>query len=117
LLASPWLLKNAVYTGNPFYPFFYPTANISQFRLDAYQLSAWGDWRDVLLLPIRATMSGVEGTPGYSTTISPLFLGLAPLVLLIWKRYDLLQRKALTSALLVSLAGLVSWVVSAFWGY
>lgn len=112
LLSTPWLLKNLLFTGNPIYPFLFPTEHVTLFRQSFYQLSTWGDWRDVLFLPWRATMSGIEGTPGYSATIGPLFLALAPLVFVKWKRYTWLQRQSLTAGALVGFAGLFVWAIA-----
>jgi len=112
LLTAPWLLKNVLFTGNPLYPFLFASEGVSRFRLDFYQLSTWGDWRDVVFLPIRATMAGIEGTPGYSATVGPLLLALAPLAFLKWRKFDLRQREILTCCAVLGLGGLAIWAIA-----
>jgi hypothetical protein len=77
LVSSPWWVKNALATGNPFYPFFFPAGEMDAFRLWMYQSQpAWGGLKEALLLPWQATVWGVEGAPGFSASIGPLLLGL-----------------------------------------
>ncbi len=77
LIAMPWLLKNAVATGNPFYPLIFPAGAMDAVRLRLYQsVVPWGGWQDAIFLPLRATYWGVEGANGYGASIGPLLLGL-----------------------------------------
>ena len=78
IISLPWWIKNWIYTGNPFFPFIFPSREPG---MDAgiriYQNApAWGNWQDILLLPIRATYMGIEGAAGYGASIGPLLLGL-----------------------------------------
>ncbi len=68
--AIPWLIKNAVFSGNPLAPFTLATGNGNLIQ----SLSPFGNLLDVFLLPIRATLIGIEGGVGYSHSIGPLFL-------------------------------------------
>jgi hypothetical protein len=77
LVALPWLVKNWLATGNPFYPLIFPSGAMDAVRLRLYQsIVPWGGWQDALILPLRATYWGVEGSVGYSASIGPLLLGL-----------------------------------------
>ena len=77
VVSLPWLIKNLAATGNPIYPFLFPSGAVNVYRMSLYQsLPAWGDWRDFFLLPIRATVLGYEGAPGYAAAAGPLLLGL-----------------------------------------
>jgi len=114
----PWWVKNLVATGNPFYPFLVPAGEMDAFRLTHYNLPPWGDIFEAGLLPIRATINGIEGTPGYSASIGPLLLGLGPLVLLRWKNRSSNQQHTLKTSFIISILGLFIWAVaSRFSGY
>jgi hypothetical protein len=77
LVALPWLIKNLIATGNPFYPLLFPAGAMDAVRLRLYQQGApWGGWQDLVFLPLRATYWGVEGANGYGASIGPLLLGL-----------------------------------------
>jgi hypothetical protein len=66
LVASPWWIKNIIYTGNPLYPFCYEIfggANWDQERSEVLSLAlkGWGGahgFIETLFLPWRLTMSG-----------------------------------------------------------
>jgi hypothetical protein len=113
------LVKNALATGNPLYPFIFPGGAMDAFRQELYQgFPVWGDWRDVLLLPWQATMTGHEGAPGYSASIGPLILGLAPVYVVGWLLKNDPKQKKLWLAAALSAIGLVIWAVgSRFSGY
>jgi hypothetical protein len=112
LVYLPWGIKNMLPTGNPFYPLLFPAGEMDRFRLDFYQQSAWGNWQDVLFLPLRATLAGVEGAPGYSASIGPLLIGLAPFSLLSWSANSRQNRNIVGTALLVFLIGLLIWITA-----
>jgi hypothetical protein len=77
LVAVPWLVKNWLATGNPFYPLIFPSGAMDAVRLRLYQsIIPWGGWQDAVFLPLRATYWGVEGAVGYSASVGPLLLGL-----------------------------------------
>jgi hypothetical protein len=86
-----WLTRNLIVTGNPVYPFFLPAAEMDAVRLSVYQgAQPFGEWWEGLLLPIRATLWGLESAEGYSVSIGPLLLILA--------LANVLRRHALTPA-------------------
>jgi len=112
LLSLPWWIKNALATGNPFYPFFLPTEGMDSFRLNFYGLHPWGDWKEALLLPFRATITGVEGKEGYSASIGPLLLSLSVFSWIGWPSCSSEERNSLRIAASISLMGLLVWMVA-----
>jgi hypothetical protein len=112
LLAGPWFLKNWLATGNPFYPILFPAGAMSSYRLALYQGGAvWGNWLDFVLLPVRATLMGVEAGEGYSASIGPLLVGLGLAAGLIWKAPDGRQRSLVQLSAVVALTGCLVWMV------
>ena len=117
-LSLPWWIKNALATGNPFYPFFIPGGAMDSFRLAFYHIQPWGDWRDVLLLPVMASITGVEGAPGYNASIGPLLLGLGLFSLIKIRESNEKERAALRIAIIAGLSALAIWGIVARWsGY
>jgi hypothetical protein len=109
LVTVPWWLRNMLFTGNPFYPFFFPSGALDQFRLDFYQIPVWGSWLDSVLLPWRAVFLGSEGAPGYSATMGYLLVSLGLCAPLAWKSATSNQRRVLTTSGLIALTGWVVW--------
>ncbi len=113
LTALPWLVKNAIWTGNPFYPFLLPTQSMSALRLALYQNQpAWGGWENVWLLPWQAATSGLEGAPGFGASIGPLLLAFGALAWLGWRTRPADERTAIRSVAIFSVAGIVVWAVA-----
>jgi hypothetical protein len=111
LVACPWLIKNAIFTGDPLYPYLMSTSWVDERRLAYFTYAVHaGDsplWLD-LILPLRATWLGVPGTPGFATDIGPLLLWLVlPAAALFW-------RDRLVRLLIASLG--VGWLLMAIAG-
>ncbi len=111
IMVLPWLLKNFIATGNPMYPFLFAVDDVSRFRMAFYRLPVWGSWLDALLLPFQASLMASEGTPGYSATIGPLLISLAPLAFLSWGHLRAKAAPGVQVARVIALAGVFSWVV------
>ncbi len=112
LFSLPWWIKNAVFTGNPFYPFFFPAGAMNEFRLFNYQhVPIWGNWSSVILLPWQATFWGVEAKDGFSASIGAILVGLSPLVWIGWKSRTEAQRNNIKTALLIVFVGFVVWAI------
>jgi hypothetical protein len=83
---GPFLLKNLLLTGNPFYPFFLPGTFWDDYRAAWYSRPATGlSLPQVLSAPWDATVWGIEGAaivgmPSYGADIGPLLLVLIPLL-------------------------------------
>lgn len=112
LFALPWLLKNLILTGNPVYPFFFASGSMDGTRLGVYQgMEPYGDLFDLFLLPIRATIQGIDGTNGYSVSLGPLFLGFSILAFL---GFEKLNREKKTETLIIGLlcfSGILIWAI------
>lgn len=112
LVFSPWLIKNWLATRQPFYPFLFPYGSMDQFRLDFYQgLALWGNWWESTLLPLKATLEGVEGAPGYSASIGPLILCMAPLAFIGIKKRDQEQTSFISTAAIITVVGIIIWIL------
>lgn len=116
---SPWLLKNLLTTGNPVYPLLFPSGAMTSLRMQGYQdISPWGNWQDILFLPLRATYLGIDAASGYSVTIGPLLLGLGALAWIGLRSRPQSQKNTLQTAIIVALSGIFLWVVgNQFSGY
>ncbi len=119
VFALPWLVKNLINTGNPLYPFFFSSGAMDELRIAVYQgLPPGGNWLDFFLLPLRATVMGVDGAEGYSVSIGPLLLGLGALAWVGSKNHTAEQRGGFENAVLLGLLGLLVWAVgNRFSGY
>ncbi|MBT3388924.1 MAG: hypothetical protein HN413_00780, partial [Chloroflexi bacterium] len=114
LVSAPWWIKNALATGNPVYPFFFQSGAMNAFRLTLQQNQPpWGNWQDLIFLPVRATWTGAEGAPGYSASIGPLLLAFGALAWIGYKARSQDQRNTLGVAALVAVLGLALWAVAA----
>jgi hypothetical protein len=89
LVFAPWVLKNVLATGNPFYPHLWPTDWVSEERLAFYGGSGGSlGWRTAWL-PLALTWLGVEGAEGFAADIGPLLALLAlPGLLVRWRQRD-----------------------------
>lgn len=87
--ASPWYLRNLIFTGNPFYPFIFGGKYWDAFRAEWFSRFGTGLLNDPLqlvLAPWYATIYGVEGAAGYEATIGALLLMLVPLLVVSGQR-------------------------------
>lgn len=110
LVVLPWLGRNLLMTGNPLYPLLFEGGAMTALRLNQFTgLPTWGNWQDLLLLPLRATIDGYEGASGYGSAIGPLLLGLGLLALPAWKAADEIRRHSLETAGAAALMVLLVW--------
>lgn len=113
LAFSPWMVKNILATGNPFYPLLFPSGAMDGVRLFFYQQHPpWGTWLDAVLLPLRATLYSVEGMTGYGASIGPLLLGLGALAWVGWQKRTAGSQVAISTAGLVAVLGLLIWALA-----
>lgn len=106
LLAGPWVLKNLVYTGNPFFPYFmyhFPGRHLSAFGyeqlLQEQHARIGGPWWSWLVLPWVLAM----GNPDSYNFCGPLVLGLLPLLFLFRLRHPTLRFLAFLTPLVLVL--------------
>ncbi len=112
IFAFPWLIKNFIFTGNPLYPFFFSSSAMNATRLGVYQGAApFGDLFDLFLLPVRATIQGIDGTNGYSVSLGPLFLGLSIWAFLNQAEVDKDKKTTINLLGIFSLIGIIIWAI------
>jgi hypothetical protein len=86
---------------------------MSRLRLDLYQSGVpWGNWQEVVFLPFRATLLGVEMTPGYSASIGPLLLGLGVAAWLGWSTMSAAARNIVRDAAVIVVPGFLVWIIA-----
>jgi len=117
-LFAPWLLRNALLYGNPLYPFGWEAGEMDAWRQNWYRhpgsaLLYTKDAWHAPLLPLTATVFGVENAGLYGADIGPLFAASGPLVLLVWRLWSAAERR--TAALALGVAAMVTaaWMLSA----
>jgi hypothetical protein len=118
LLSLPWLLKNLVLVGNPFYPILVAgnTFNPWQQTFRSGALPQRPVWRD-LLLPFDAvffSLEGalIEGKPEYGASLGPFVLALVPGLLVSWEMWSQTQRRSLQRLLAAAGCTWLLWAVT-----
>jgi len=126
LFASPWLLKNWLFTGNPFYPLLIPTPSPGDASRGVDSLRLWfynrpdlternPVWAAAIFL--RAVFLGAQGANNYDATLSPL-LAFLPLALASgWRRLAPETRRELSPLALFTLVSYALWVILTFVSY
>ncbi len=109
LAVAPWLVKNAIGAGAVLYPMTGQTAWISPesrafFRGEASATPLL----DSLLIPLAATLKGIEGGPGFSASLGPWMVGL----LVGWFYLSRARRKETLWLARFVLAGWLVWAVA-----
>lgn len=115
IVALPWYIKAAWYTGNPVYPFFYEVLRGAEWSAPlAEQFQRWqsslGMGRsltDYLLLPFRLALQAGEGYHRFDGRIAPTWLSCVPLIVIAGRR-SVTIRRAGTVALLY----FICWALS-----
>lgn len=113
VVASPWYLKSATYTGNLVYPYLFGGRDWNQLRTEwltsiGVRMSPLG----LLLLPWDITVLGTQGTEAFDATISPYFLAVLPLILFVPRNRKMLAPLgvfAVTTYILWIAAGAVTY--------
>jgi len=115
-ISIAWILPNVIHTGNPIYPMLFAGGEIDTFRLQATQtLPAQFDWVDFFLLPIQATLFGIEGArigdaPGYEASLGPALLVFS---IFAWIGHKNLKKPAKEMLVLLTFISVGTWLV---WG-
>lgn len=119
LVTLPWLIKNLLLSGNPFYPLLFNPVELDPWRqtFQSGPKSARSLIND-LLLPIELTFYGIEGAVvegklEYGASIGPLMLALIPGLLLGWKRFQVSQRRSLFRLLVAAFSTWLIWNLGA----
>jgi len=110
---TPWLLKNVLATGNPFYPLIFPAGTMDSLRLHFYQSNpVFGSWGEIHLLPWQATVWGIDGKTGYSASIGPLLLGFSLMAWVGWSARSQKEKDAIRLALIIVIVSLTLWAIA-----
>ena len=110
--ALPWFIKNLLTTGNPVYPFLVPSGAMTSVRLSVYQsLPPWGNFLDILILPLRASLIGRESGDGYTASIGPLLVGLALFAWVGWRGHKPEQRSLFETSAVLTISGVLLWTI------
>jgi 4-amino-4-deoxy-L-arabinose transferase-like glycosyltransferase len=115
ILALPWVMKAAWYTGNPVYPFLYgvfggPDWSPALTRQFVAWQSSIGMGRsigDYILLPFRVILSAGLGYASFDGMMSPLWIVLLPITLVAAK-----WNRTVRSCLVIAGIYFVCWAVS-----
>ncbi|MFN8435643.1 MAG: glycosyltransferase family 39 protein [Anaerolineales bacterium] len=112
LIFTPWLIKNFIATNNPFYPIIFPSGAMDATLLNFYQFKpAMQDWSRLVLLPWQATIFGVDGGDGYSSSIGALLLGLSPLAWINWQEQNPMQKNITKLSGVILFSGFLIWAI------
>ena len=112
VVALPWFLKNVALTGNPVHPFLFTGREVDALRQSYHgQSQPERTLTDDALLPILATVVGIEGGLEFNTSISPLFIVLIPGSLLAFGRENDRHRATIARLLVLGLAVWFAWAV------
>lgn len=112
LTFTPWLIKNFLATNNPFYPIIFPSGAMDTVLLDFYQFKPiTQDWSRLVLLPWQATIFGVDGGDGYSSSIGALLLGFSPLAWINWQEQNSMQKNITKLSGVILFSGFLIWAI------
>lgn len=116
LTFSPWLIKNALFTGNPFYPLIFPTETMEAARLWFYNRPDRLN-RDVfvaLTIFPRAVFFGAQSQNEYDATLGPIW-ALWPFWLVFgWRRMVNERRRTLWPLVAFCGVAYAGWVALMF---
>jgi hypothetical protein len=88
-IAILWLGKNFLFTQSFLYPFWGDSDWVDMVKSQFFRgtVAPWPVLR-ILLMPLAATVEGVEGAPGFSANIGPLLIGLVAGIVLLRNRMN-----------------------------
>lgn len=112
LILSPWLVKNFLATGNPFYPILFPAGAMDATRLDFYEGTPIAlTPLERIILPALASFRGLEGGAPFNASIGPILFALSLTAPLAWTRLDPRQKQTAVTALIILVTGFALWMV------
>lgn len=117
LVASPWYLKNFIWTGNPVFPMYLPQNVIdpTELRLLIDYINSFGtghQWYDYLLLPFSLYLNFKKFSTfaGSMDSLSPLYL-LVFVYPWVRKKIHIFNREVLDVLLMVTALQFVAWAI------
>lgn len=112
LVLTPWLVKNCLATGNPFYPILFPAGAMDATRLGFYEGTPIAlTPLERILLPALASFRGLEGGAPYNASIGPILFALSLIAPLAWTRLTPSQKRTAVTASIVLVTGFLLWMV------
>jgi hypothetical protein len=114
LIASPWYIRNWIWTSNPFYPFLFGGPYWDTFRADWYAGTGTGigwDLANLISLPLVVTF-GYRDATYFDGRFGPFYLILFPAVIwVLWKsrKYQNEQKDALVITSTLALFSIFFW--------
>lgn len=110
---SPWIIKNIVGTGNPFYPFLYPAGSMDSFRIDFYQNYPRDmDWLQVLVLPFTAGIMGREGALGFGASVGPLLTAFSFVTVVFYGKFTGREKQTVRLGWIISAVTYGLWITA-----
>ncbi len=115
ILVLPWLIENIITTGSPTYPFFFDGALYwDEWRAWWYDLPGTGlattaPWL-LPLVPLHATILGIDGTPSYEAPIGPFIFGALFLLPFVWRTFQKEEKTVLWHLLLFFTFNYILWL-------
>lgn len=111
LTFTPWMLKNGLLTGSPFYPLLWPAADADALRQWFYtrpdQAEPLGR---ALLIFVRASLFGVQSGNETDATLGPLLLLGAALLVFSWRGLAPAVRHELALVVGIAAVAYLGWV-------
>jgi hypothetical protein len=115
-VALPWYIRNAIFMGNPFYPFVFGGRYWDSFLASSYAAAGTGigwDMSQILLAPLNIIL-GTHVVSFFDGRLGPLFLILAPFTAwILLSRTDQMsvQRQSLLTIGVFSLLSFAAWMI------
>jgi hypothetical protein len=114
----PWALKGLLLYHNPVYPFIFGGLNWDAGRSNTFSttgsgLLGSGQWWQLPLLPVMATVFGIEKGEGYSFSGGPWLLTAPLLLLLGWRLLEAREKSLARDCLLLLAPLLAFWMAMA----
>jgi hypothetical protein len=111
-LTAPWLLRNWLTTGNPFFPLLLPTAPMDALRQQFYNHPSPDELNPLwaALIFFRAVFLGLQGGNDYDAALGPLWVLMPLLAAFGWRRLPAEQRAGLAPLAVFCAAGYGVWV-------
>src|SRR5690606_23944218 len=114
----PWMIRAALHYNNPFYPYFFDGLNWNSDRALYFNQVGMGLlshnlWWQLPIMPIAATIFGVDNAEPYAFTASPWLLTLPLLLLVDWKWVPERARRLVLGGALLEIPMFIVWALLA----
>ncbi len=115
-----WMVKGAALYGNPVYPFFFNGLNWDAGRTLAFSyanrsLLVSGDGWQIPIIPVSATVFGLDYSGGYGFTAGVWLLTSFLLLPLVWRFLDERARRLAKDGLIFLIPLIFFWMLTAAW--